>query len=181
MQSFRASEFPGSYNCPKSWTISGSAEEFEEIIGVPHAIASAAGKPKPSYKELITARELDWYSYATSSLERFVLKETWLVRLSCLISLSVWPFSLGFPTTESFIFGYLSRINEIALSVVSSPFKGTSALATVMILNFSLSSSLFFLKTFRSSPLGITWILFGSVLKSIAMSFFEFKETVIIF
>ena len=93
----------------------------------------------------------------------------------------MWPFSLGFPTTESFVFGYLSKINEIALSVVSSPFKGMSALATVTILNLSLSNTLFFLKTVRSNPFGITSILFGSILRSSSISFFELREGVIIF
>ena len=64
---------------------------------------------------------------------------------------------------------------------MSSPFKGMSALATVTILNFSLSNPSFFLKTLRSNPFGMTSILLGSVLKSIAISFFEFKDTVIIF
>ncbi|GIS35800.1 MAG: hypothetical protein Ct9H90mP6_10570 [Gammaproteobacteria bacterium] len=32
---------------------------FEEIIGVPMPLPQLREKPKPSYKELITARELD--------------------------------------------------------------------------------------------------------------------------
>ena len=64
---------------------------------------------------------------------------------------------------------------------MSSPFKGISALATVTILNLSLSNALFFLKTVRSNPFGITSILFGSILKSSAISFLELNEGVITF
>ena len=59
----------GSANNPPFPAISGMAEVFPVITGVPHAIASSMGIPKLSLREVYRKTKAPLYKYAKSLLE----------------------------------------------------------------------------------------------------------------
>ena len=90
----------------------------------------------------------------------------------------MWPPVLGAPIITSLNKGNSSFSAAIAFKVKSKPFKGTSALAVVIIWSLILEILSLGEKTLKSIPFGITDIFLLETLKSLTISFFELIDGV---
>ena len=83
----------GSTRRPASWTVSGSAQTLDVNTGVPQAIASKGGRPKPSYNEGKSKASAPRYKSAKSSFLVGQQRRTAFRKLNLSISLKkilVW-------------------------------------------------------------------------------------------